>query len=172
MGSRSSQPSMQSDYNVKEVEKKWPNQENSFPTSESTDVEIGEMDILAAGQSTQRGLRSRHAQMIALGGTIGTGLFVGTGQALSVGGPALLFLGYCIITVFVYGIVTATTEISAYMPTAGSTMASYVSRYVSTSLGFAMGWLYWYSFAIIVPYEITAAALIIDYWPNIVPTAV
>lgn len=122
--------------------------------------------------STRRGLKSRHAQMIALGGTIGTGLFVGTGQALSIGGPGFLFLAYCLITIFVYGIVTATTEISAYMPIHGSTMASYASRYVSPSLGFAMGWLYWYSFAIVVPYEITAAGLVIDYWPNDVPITV
>ncbi|APA13599.1 hypothetical protein sscle_11g083690 [Sclerotinia sclerotiorum 1980 UF-70] len=122
--------------------------------------------------STRRGLKSRHAQMIALGGTIGTGLFVGTGQALSVGGPGFLFLAYCLETIFVYGIVTATTEISAYMPAGGSTMASYATRYVSPSLGFAMGWLYWYSFAIIVPYEITAAGLVVNYWPNDINIAV
>ncbi|TGO58536.1 hypothetical protein BOTNAR_0180g00230 [Botryotinia narcissicola] len=122
--------------------------------------------------STRRGLKSRHAQMIALGGTIGTGLFVGSGQALFAGGPAFLFFAYCLITIFVYGIVTATTEISAYMPVHGSTMASYASRYVSPSLGLAMGWLYWYSFAIVVPYEITAAGLVIDYWPNHVNIAV
>ncbi|TGO30191.1 hypothetical protein BPAE_0007g00680 [Botrytis paeoniae] len=122
--------------------------------------------------STRRGLKSRHAQMIALGGTIGTGLFVGSGQALFAGRPAFLFLAYCLITIFVYGIVTATTEISAYMPIHGSTLASYASRYVSPSLWFAMGWLYWYSFAIVAPYEITAAGLVIDYWPNDINIAV
>lgn len=138
------------------------------------DLEVGSRHTpsIAVGHTTQRGLKSRHSQMIALGGTIGTGLFVGAGQALAVGGPGFLFLAYCLITIFVYGIVTATTEISAYMPTAGSTMASYGSRFVSPSLGFAMGWLYWYSFAIIVPYEITAAGLVINYWPNNVHIAV
>ncbi|KAF2136916.1 uncharacterized protein K452DRAFT_329496 [Aplosporella prunicola CBS 121167] len=101
--------------------------------------------------TTKRGLKSRHTQMIAIGGTIGTSLFVGTGLALSVGGLVFLFLAYIVITIPVYGILTATTEISAYMPLAGSTMSAYASRFVSPSLGFAMGWLYWYSFAIGVP---------------------
>lgn len=121
---------------------------------------------------TKRGLKSRHAQMIAIGGTIGTGLFVGSGQALAAGGPLFLFLGYCIMTALVFGIITAMAELSTYLPLEGATMAYFGTRYVSPSLGFAMGWLYWYSFAIIAPYEITAAAVVIDYWPNNVPIAV
>ena len=140
--------------------------------SDESDVGLDPVPDPKSEGSTRRGLKSRHAQMIALGGTIGTGLFVGSGQALHAGGPAFLFLAYCLITIFVYGIVTATTEISAYMPVHGSTMASYASRYVSPSLGFAMGWLYWYSFAMVVPYEITAAGLVIDYWPNDINIAV
>ena len=50
--------------------------------------------------STQQGLKSPHAQMIALGGTIGTGLFVGSGPSLRIGGPAFFFIRYCLITVF------------------------------------------------------------------------
>lgn len=51
-------------------------------------------------------------------------------------------------------------------------MAYYGSRYVSRSMGFALGWLYWYALGILVPYEITAAGLVIDYWPNPVNIAV
>jgi len=60
-----------------------------------------------APTGTKRGLKSRHAQMIALGGTIGTGLFVGSGQALRIGGPVFFFLGYCLITIMVFGIVSS-----------------------------------------------------------------
>lgn len=140
--------------------------EDSLDRSQSHTV--GEVQAL----KTHRGIKSRHAQMIAIGGTIGTGLFVGSGQALAVAGPAFLFLAYCIICILVYGIVTATTEISSYLPTSGCSMAFYGSRFVSKSLGFAMGWLYWYSFGIIVAYEITAAGIVISYWPNNVPIAV
>ncbi|KAF7538551.1 hypothetical protein G7Z17_g12612 [Cylindrodendrum hubeiense] len=122
--------------------------------------------------TVQRGISSRQAQMIAIGGTIGTGLFVGSGQALATSGPGFLFLAYCIICVFVYGMITATTEVSSYLPLPGVSMAAYGTRYVSNSIGFAMGYLYWYSFGIIVAYEITAAALVINYWPNTVHIAV
>lgn len=121
---------------------------------------------------THRNIKSRHAQMIAIGGTIGTGLFVGIGQALAISGPLNLLLAYVTICFFVYCIMTATTEISSYLPIPGSSMAYYGSRFVSKSLGFAMGWLYFYSFGILVAYEITAAALVIDYWPNQVHIAV
>ncbi|KAF9889371.1 alpha-1,4-glucan branching enzyme [Aspergillus nanangensis] len=115
-------------------------------------------------QPTKRGLRSRHAQMIALGGSIGTGLFVGSGQALAVGGPASLFMSYCFVACVVYGVVTALAEVAAYLPTHGGTMGFYGYRYASRSFGFAMGYLYWYSMGILVPYEIVAGAVVIDYW--------
>lgn len=110
--------------------------------------------------------------MIAIGGSIGTGLFVGAGQALAIGGPGYLLAAYCLTSMLVYGVVTATMEIGTYLPVEGASMAYYCSRYVSKSMGFALGWLYFYSFGILVAYEITAAAILIDYWPNAVPTAV
>lgn len=138
---------------------------------------------------TQRGLKSRHAQMIALGGeqtysalvlihtdiqagTIGTGLFVGSGQTLARGGPAFILGSYCFMALLVWCIVTAITEIAAYLPVRGSSMNLFATRYVSKSLGFALGWLYWYSLGILVPYEITAAGLVIDYWGNDINIAV
>ncbi|KAI9933131.1 hypothetical protein ASPWEDRAFT_115034 [Aspergillus wentii DTO 134E9] len=130
--------------------------------------QAGEMNAI----NTKRGIKSRHAQMMAIGGTIGTGLFVGTGEALAVAGPAMLLAAYCSICVLVYGIITATTEINTYLPVRGCSMAYFGSRFVSPSLGFAMGWLYWYSFGIIFAYEITAGVLVISYWPNTVPIAV
>jgi len=104
-------------------------------------LETGE--IVEAQESTQRGLKSRHAQMIALGGTIGTGLFVGSGATLARGGPLFILMCYIIIAILVLFIVTAVTEIAAYLPTAGGTMSYFGFRYVSSSMGFAMGWLYW-----------------------------
>ena len=113
---------------------------------------------------THRGLKARHGQMIAIGGTIGTGLFVRSGQALAMRGPLFLLLSYLVISILVYGIVAATTEISSYLPVRGSRMAYYGTRYVSRSLGFTLGWLYWYIFSITVAAEVTTTALLIDYW--------
>ncbi|KAK7522155.1 histidine permease [Phyllosticta citriasiana] len=115
-------------------------------------------------QSTQRGLKSRHAQMIALGGTIGTGLFVGSGQTLARGGPAFILGSYIVLSFFIWCVVTAIVEVAAYLPTPGSSMNLFAYRYVSKSLGFALGYLYFYSLGILVPYELTAAGLVIDYW--------
>ena len=121
---------------------------------------------------TQRGLKSRHAQMIALGGTIGTGLFVGSGQTLALGGPAFILVCYIVMTILVYFVVTAITEVATYLPVHGGTMSYYGYRYVSRSTGFAMGYLYWYALGILVPYEVTAAGLVINYWPNDINIAV
>ncbi|KAI9839407.1 MAG: hypothetical protein M1837_002094 [Sclerophora amabilis] len=138
------------------------------------DVRAGEVsdDADPIHETTKRGLKSRHAQMIALGGTIGTGLFVGSGATLARGGPAFILIAYSLITFFVLGIVTAITEVAAYLPVAGGTMSYYGHRYVSSSLGFAMGWLYWYSLGVLVPYEITAGGLVIDYWESPVNIAI
>jgi amino acid transporter len=130
----------------------------------ATEVGRGEIVTDDTVGSTKRGLKSRHAQMIALGGTIGTGLFVGSGQTLALGGPAFLLTGYVTLSLFIFCIVTAITEVATYLPLSGGTMSYYGSRNVSKSLGFAMGWLYFYSLGILVPYEITAASIVIDYW--------
>lgn len=132
-----------------------------------------EKDLLDERYSkTQRGLKSRHVQMMALGGTIGTGLFVGSGQALAIGGPAFLLSAYIVIGSLVLMVVTAISEIGTYLPVHGGTMSYYAYRYVSRSLGFALGYLYWYSMGILVPNEIVAGSLIIDYWHSGVHPAV
>ncbi|KAH8895675.1 putative proline-specific permease [Thozetella sp. PMI_491] len=139
------------------------------PESVTPDLELQPSPSLAdcpplTAQTTKRGLKSRHAQMIALGGTIGTGLLLGAGQGLHMGGPLFLLLSYLIITVLLYGVATATGEMSAYLPVSGSSMSTYGHRFVSRSLGFTLGWVYWYTFAITVPAEITATHLVIQYW--------
>ncbi|KAM0327059.1 hypothetical protein ACHAQA_006182 [Verticillium albo-atrum] len=121
-------------------------------------------------EETNRGFKPRHSQMIALGGAIGTSLFLGTAQVLRVGGPGFLLLSYGILSVMVYGIVTGIAEVATYLPVPGSTMAFHANKYVSRSLGFAMGYLYWYSLGILVPYELVAVNLLIEYWnPGVNP---
>lgn len=121
---------------------------------------------------TSHDINSRQAQMMAIGGVIGTGLFVGTGSILAVAGPALLVAAFIAVCFICFCVVTATTEFNAYLPVRGASVPYYGTRFVSQSLGFAMGWLYCYIWAIAVAYEITAAAIVIDYWPNTIPIAV
>src|SRR4030095_8268796 len=103
---------------------------------------------------------------------IGTGLFVGSGQALAIGGPAFLLGAYIFIGSLVFCVVTAVAELATYLPVHGGTMSYYAYRYVSRSMGFALGYLHWYSMGIIVPNEVTAASLVIGYWDSRVPIAV
>lgn len=127
---------------------------------------------LEAGEETHRGFKSRHSQMIALGGAIGTSLFLGTAQVLRVGGPAFLVASYGIMSILVYGIVTGIAEVATHLPVPGGTMSYYGNKYASSSLGFAMGYLYWYSLGILVPYELVAVNLLIDYWNSPISPAV
>jgi amino acid transporter len=119
----------------------------------------------------QRRLKSRHVQFLALSGAIGTGLFVGTGQTLSLAGPLSAVLAYLITGFNLYAVINSMGEMATWLPLPGA-VPVYAARYVDPALGFTLGWNYWYQFAIGVPIEISAAALVIDYWPNSVPTVV
>ncbi|CAM1505171.1 Fc.00g108080.m01.CDS01 [Cosmosporella sp. VM-42] len=136
------------------------------PLSRVNTTSDGEQIEVTEHTGTKRNIKSRHAQMIAIGGSIGTALFVGTGQALAIGGPGFLLASYTLMSFLVYGVVTAVIEVGTFLPVSGCSMAYYCARYVSPSVGFALGWLYFYSFGIIVAYEITAASIVINYWPN------
>ncbi|ETS81098.1 hypothetical protein PFICI_06100 [Pestalotiopsis fici W106-1] len=125
---------------------------------------------LAPNEETHRGFKPRHAQMIAIGGAIGTSLFLGSGMVLRVGGPGFLLLSYALNCLIVYGIMTAIAEVATYSPVPGATMSYFADRYVSRSFGVALGYLYWYSLGILVPYELTATTLLMSYWnPTVSP---
>ncbi|TCP20961.1 lysine:proton symporter (AAT family) [Scopulibacillus darangshiensis] len=111
----------------------------------------------------KRGLKSRHLTMISLGGAIGTGLFLGSGAAIHTAGPGGALLAYLIIGVMVYFIMTSLGELAAFMPTSGS-FSTYATRFIDPALGFALGWNYWYSWAITLAAELSASTLIMKFW--------
>lgn len=121
----------------------------------------------------KKGLKSRHIQLIALGGCIGTGLFVGTSSTLHACGPAGLFTSYCIISVIIYPVMNALGEMVCYLPgdgsSSGGSISKLVTRYVDPSLGFATGWNYYYCYVILVAAECTAASGVVQYWTTVVP---
>ncbi|KAH8161232.1 hypothetical protein CIB48_g7003 [Xylaria polymorpha] len=118
----------------------------------------------------ERKLKSRHVQFMALSGAIGTGLFIGSGQVLSLAGPLSAFLAYLITAFNVYCVVHSLGEMATYLPLPGA-VPIYAARYVDEALGFAVAWNYWWQIAIGVPIEATVSVVIVDYWPNSVPTA-
>lgn len=108
-------------------------------------------------------LEHRHLNMIALGGSIGTGIFLASGYAIFVGGPGGALLAYGFMAVIVYFLMTSLAEMSVYKPSSG-TFCDYSSDYVSQSFGFAMGYNYWLNWAITIAAEVAAASLIMSYW--------
>ncbi|WP_424769285.1 amino acid permease [Paenibacillus sp. sgz302251] len=101
--------------------------------------------------------------MISLGGSIGTGLFLASGGAIYTAGPGGALLAYALIGVMVYFLMTSLGEMATYMPVSG-TFSTYATRFVDPSLGFALGWNYWYNWAITIAAELSAATLIMKYW--------
>jgi amino acid transporter len=110
-----------------------------------------------------RGLKSRHIQFIALGGTIGTGLFLGIGGAFANAGPVSVLLGYSITGLSVFAMMQCLGEMATWLPLPGA-IPQYCSRYTDPALGFAVGWNTWYQNAITLCAEISAAALLINFW--------
>ena len=114
-------------------------------------------------------LKPRHLRMIAIGGAIGTGLFVATGASLSTAGPGGAIAAYLVIGIMVYFVMTSLGEMATHMPVAGS-FETYASRFVDPSVGFALGWNYWFSWAITVASELAASALLMKFWFPEVPS--
>ncbi|KAI8816718.1 amino acid permease [Fimicolochytrium jonesii] len=115
------------------------------------------------GHELHRALKNRHIAMISIGGVIGTGLFLGTGTALHNGGPAGLLLGYAIMGTICFAVMTCIGEMVAFLPVAGGHI-TLARRFVDPAFSFALGWNYWYNWVITLPTELTAAALIINFW--------
>lgn len=120
----------------------------------------------------KRGLKSRHVQLIAIGGAIGTGLFVGSGAILSICGPGALFLAYVVMSTVIYFVMQMLGEMTAFLPLPGNGAQSFVNDYLSESFGFAIGYNYWYAFSILIAAEVTAAAIVVQYWTKSVNVAV
>lgn len=117
----------------------------------------------SSNNEVKRGLKTRHVSMIALGGSIGTGLFVASGSVISQAGPGGALLAYLLMGLMVYFLMTSLGEMATNTPVSGS-FAYYSTKYVDPALGFAMGWNYWFNWAITVAVDISTAALVFKFW--------
>ena len=111
----------------------------------------------------QRTLKARHMSMIAIGGSIGTGLFVASGATISQAGPGGALLAYMVVGLMVYFLMTSLGEMASHMPVSGS-FATYGAKYVDEGFGFALGWNYWYNWAVTIAVDLVAAQLVMAYW--------
>ncbi|MDN6761749.1 amino acid permease, partial [Acidipropionibacterium jensenii] len=115
-----------------------------------------------ADEGYQKGLKTRHIRMIAIGGSIGTGLFLGAGGRLAKGGPALA-IAYAICGLFAFIMVRALGELSIHRPSSGA-FVSYAREFMGEKGAYITGWLFFLDWATSVMADITAVALYLHFW--------
>ncbi|WJV61955.1 amino acid permease [Pectobacteriaceae bacterium CE70] len=116
----------------------------------------------------QRGLKNRHIQLIALGGAVGTGLFLGIAQTIKMAGPSVL-LGYTIGGIIAFFIMRQLGEMVVEEPVAGS-FSHFAYKYWGNFAGFASGWNYWVLYVLVAMAELTAVGIYVQYWWPDIPT--
>ncbi|STW40604.1 phenylalanine transporter [Klebsiella pneumoniae] len=132
------------------------------------DASTSSETVTESGPTLHRGLQNRHIQLIALGGAIGTGLFLGIGPAIQMAGPAVL-LGYAVAGIVAFLIMRQLGEMVVEEPVSGS-FAHFAYKYWGPFAGFLSGWNYWVMFVLVGMAELTAAGIYMQYWLPDVPT--
>ncbi|MFG2426567.1 amino acid permease [Streptomyces sp. NPDC048590] len=127
----------------------------------------GEPDRPDSQDGLQAGLKNRHLSMIAIGGVIGAGLFVGSGAGIAAAGPAIL-LSYALVGAMVVFVMRMLGEMAVARPSSGS-FSAYADRALGRWAGFSIGWLYWFFWVVVLAVEATAGAKILESWIPGVP---
>ncbi|MDQ0990926.1 amino acid permease [Streptomyces sp. V3I7] len=122
---------------------------------------------MTPGSGLQAGLKNRHLSMIAIGGVIGAGLFVGSSTGIATAGPGIL-LSYALVGTLVVLVMRMLGEMSAANPTSGS-FSAHADRALGRWAGFSIGWLYWFFWVVVLAVEATAGAKILHGWIPGVP---
>ncbi|KAH0845390.1 hypothetical protein AYO21_06097 [Fonsecaea monophora] len=122
-------------------------------------------------EELDRSMKSRHLNMIAIGGSIGAGFFVGSGGALTRGGPASVLICFLITGVMIFNVVYALGELAVMYPISGG-FYTYSVRFIDPSWGFAMGWNYVFQWVIVLPLELTVCSFTVQYWNKDISVAV
>ena len=113
-------------------------------------------------ENLEHKLKNRHIQMIAIGGAIGTGFFLGSARVIKLTGPSII-LAYILGGLIIYAIMRALGEMTVDKPSSGS-FVEYAHLYLGTGAGFVAGWNAWLLFTCACMLEVTAVATLLDYW--------
>lgn len=135
-------------------------QKSEKSAAHSSDLE---KQSTAPAEHLHRKLSSRHLQFVAIGGTVGTGVFIASGGSIATAGPVGALLAYVFVGTLVHAVMQSLAEMATALPIAGA-FTQYASRFVDPSLGFSMGWIYWFSWSLTYALELTAAGIIIQWW--------
>ena len=157
-----------SDQDTSKLGSRWERFIDSFREMERPEIDpnMSELDQIAfrtANAPLQQRLKSRHLQMIAIGGAIGTGLFVGSGTALRTAGPAGILIGWGLTGTMIYSMVMSLGELSVVFPISGG-FTTFATRFIDESFGFANNINYMLQWLVVLPLEIVAASITVNYW--------
>src|SRR5690606_11662336 len=111
----------------------------------------------------KRAMSTRHLVMISLGGAIGTGLFLGSGEVIAQTGPVGAIIAYVLGGLIAYAVMLCLGELAVHMPESGS-FGTYARRYIGPGTGYIITWLYWLTWTATLGTEFTAAALLMQEW--------
>lgn len=142
--------------------------EQTAPDSPSADVAEG--FVADNADHLQRRLGNRQIQLIAIGGSIGTALFVSIGGGLRAGGPGNLFLAYTIYSIMLGFVNNCMAEMAILQPVSGGFIRM-AGHWVDDAFGFMAGWNFFIYEALLIPFEITALNLVLTFWSDNIPVA-
>ncbi|CAR28992.1 ZYRO0F16654p [Zygosaccharomyces rouxii] len=140
--------------------------DNEYDVDDSVDGEKGEV----RSTEVKRALKPRHIGMIALGGTIGTGLFVGISEPLQNAGPVGMLIAYLFMATIAFSVMQSLGEMATYIPVT-SAFSVFSQRFLSPAFGAANGYMYWFSWSITFALELSVIGQIVQYWTFKVPVA-
>ncbi|OAA65771.1 amino acid permease [Niveomyces insectorum RCEF 264] len=146
---------------VEAGEKKSSDDRNSLSGS-AEGITTGNIDAL------QRRLRNRQIQLIAIGGAIGTALFLSIGNGLIEGGPGSLFIAYTMYSIVLALVNNCLAEMVVYMPVSGG-FIRLAGKWVDDAWGFMAGWNFFLYEALLIPFEISALSVVLTYWRDDIP---
>ena len=127
------------------------------------------VEVVNRADDLERGLGNRQLQLVGIGASIGTGIFISIGGALYNAGPGNLLLAFVVQNFFVAMVNNSTAEMATHMPVAGG-FIRLAGKWVDDALGFAAGWNFFIHQVIVVPFEIVALSLVLSFWSDNIPT--
>lgn len=139
-------------------------------TDSEVHIEVHRAPVSDNSDNLHRRLSNRQIQLIAIGGTIGTALFVSIGNGLAAGGPGSLFLAYALYCLVLACVNNCTAEMMVFQPVSGG-FIRLAGHWVDDALGFMVGWNFFFYEALLIPFEITAISLVLDFWRDDIPVA-
>ncbi len=142
--------------------------DDAFATEAATGSDSDDFRAIDPNSGVKRGLKTRHLSMMALAGIIGPGLLIGSGGALSSGGPASLIIGFGVIGILAFSIMQSLGELTTLYPTGGA-FTELGDRFVDKAFGVAVGWNYFVVWFCVLANEYNVISSIMVFWSDKVP---